>query len=125
MAPDPYLVVFVLDPAGDEHAEAFADLAHAAAQLHLWEGPEPRAFDALPSDTDERTVGISLRVTQAPTADAPAIAALVGACAAAGQRLGVALEVQLDEQRVGELRDGAADEGVVAALRDRLGVRVD
>lgn len=120
-----YLVLYVLDPVGDEHAEAFADLARAAAQLHLWAGPEPRAFDTVPSETDERTVGVALRVPQAEERDAPAIAALVGACAVAGERLGVVLEVQLDERPVGVLRNGAAEEGVVAALRDHLGVDVD
>ena len=33
---DPYLVLFVVDPAEDEHAGAFADLARAMGNCTAW-----------------------------------------------------------------------------------------
>ncbi|HYF26443.1 MAG TPA: hypothetical protein VD931_11945 [Baekduia sp.] len=123
--PDPYLVLFVVDPAADEHAEAFGDLAATVSQLHRWEGPEPRAFDAVPSRSEERTVGIALRIPRRPVRDAPAIAALVESCATVADGLGVALEVQLEEVVLGELRAGVVEESVVVALRERLGVELN
>lgn len=123
---DPYLVLFVLDPAGDDEAAALAQVAEVVGMLHPWEGRGgPRPFDARPAESGERTVGIALRLGARPDDDGPAIAALVGACAVAAERLGVAMEVQLHEERIGELRDGAADPQVVAALRERLGVHLD
>ncbi|WP_205696902.1 hypothetical protein [Conexibacter sp. SYSU D00693] len=123
---DPYLVLFVVEPAEDEHADALHHIAHAAAQLHAWEGPEPRSFDATPAESDERTVGIALRIPERPAeADRNAIAALVEACATTGRELGVGLEVQLAEQRLGEIREGRADDPVLDALRDRLGLDME
>jgi hypothetical protein len=121
---EPYLVVFVADPATDAHAEELRGLAHAAAQLHAWEGPEPRFFDLVPDGGDERTVGVALRVTELADADRHAVVSLVHGCAAAGERLGVRLEVQLAERRLGVLSDGEADAAVLDALREDLGLDV-
>jgi hypothetical protein len=117
-----YLVLFVLDPADDRHARELEQLADAARQLHPWEGAEPRSFDVVPDESGERTVGIALRVEELPEADRGAVSALLHGAAAAGERLGVRLEVQLAEQRLGTVAGGRADDAVLDRLEAELGL---
>ena len=123
--PDRYLVMFVLDDATDAAATELRQLAHHAAQLHPWTGPVPRFFDQVPDGSDERTIGVHLRVADEVAADdRRAVAALVHAVAAAAGRIGVRVEAQLGGAPVGVLSEGAIDISVAEALRGSLGVEL-
>jgi hypothetical protein len=42
------LVAYVIDEATDDVAATILEGVRLARELHLWEGPEPRGFDAVP-----------------------------------------------------------------------------
>jgi hypothetical protein len=101
--PDAYLVLFVADPAGDDHAAALRGAARAV--------PDAGFFDD-PDGEPERTVGTYLRVAE--VADG---LALIQAVAAISRALRVRVEVQHAERILGFLESGRPD----AALRAELG----
>lgn len=104
--PPPYLVLFVADPAGDDHAEALRAVARDV--------PGAGFFDD-PAGGDERTVGTYLRLDTAPEGSRRA---LVGAVAIVSERLGARIEVQVAEHVVGHLESGRPDAALAAALPD-------
>jgi hypothetical protein len=97
-APVPYLVLFVADPAEDQHAIALRDLARSIAGAGFIDGGEPG---------DARTVGIYVR---ASALDEPGAQALVAAMAEFAMREGVRVEAQLDERIVGHLEADGTDD---------------
>jgi hypothetical protein len=102
LMPDPYLVLFVADPADDGHADALRAVARAV--------PEAGFFDD-PAGGDTRTVGAYLRTEK--LADG---LALVAAVAEVSFALAARIEVQHREEVLGHLIDGRPDD----ALRARL-----
>jgi hypothetical protein len=100
--PDPYLVLFVADPADDGHADALRAAARAVPQAGFFDDP---------AGGDTRTVGAYLR-TEEP-ADG---LALVAAVAEVSFALAARIEVQHREEILGYLVDGRPDD----ALRARL-----
>jgi hypothetical protein len=100
---DAYLVLFVADRAGDDHAAALRGVARAV--------PRAGFFDD-PGDTSERTVGTYLKVAE--PADG---LALIQAVATISRALATRFEVQHDERVLGFLDGGRPD----AALRAELG----
>lgn len=97
--PAPVLVLFVADPAADEHADALREVARLV--------PGAGFFDD-PAGGDERTVGTYLR-----TDDVAAGAPLIEAVAAVSHRFRVRVEVQYREEIVGFIEDGVPDAALV------------
>lgn len=87
-----HLVLFVADPARDEHAEALRDAARAVPGAGFFDDPDGGA---------QRTVGTYLRTDE--------LAAGVPLVAAVSARLGVRIEVQHREQVLGWIVDGVPD----------------
>lgn len=102
---DPYLVLFVADPADDGHADALRAAARAVPQAGFFDDPV---------GGDARTVGAYLRTEE--LADG---LALVAAVAEVSFALAARIEVQYREEILGHLIDGRPDE----ALRARLPLR--
>jgi hypothetical protein len=99
-----FLVLFVADPAADEHAEALREVARTVDGAGFFDDRDAGA---------ERTVGAYVR---AERLDEPAAGDLIARVAALSGRLGVCVEVQHDERILGHLRDGRADQRLAAAL---------
>jgi hypothetical protein len=102
---DPYLVLFVADPADDGHADALRAVARAVPQAGFFDDP---------AGGDTRTVGAYLRAEE--LADG---LALVAAVAEVSFALAARIEVQHREEILGYLVDGRPDD----ALRARLPLR--
>jgi hypothetical protein len=100
---DAYLVLFVADPANDDHAAALRDVARAVPGA---------GFFADPGGGPERTVGTYLK-----TADLAGGLPLIRAVAATSRALELRFEVQYAERILGFLESGRPD----AALRAELG----
>lgn len=121
VALDRALVLYVIDEATDEVAATIYESARLAGQLHLWQGPEPSAFDAIPDGL--RTVGVGLRFTDPfPTADQPGLIRLLEYLTVASQTLGVCLEVQLDGTPIGLVAPEGIQPWVAETLRAELGL---
>lgn len=102
---DPYLVLFVTDPADDGHADALRAAARAVPQAGFFDDP---------AGGDTRTVWAYLRTEE--LADG---LALVAAVAEVSFALAARIEVQYREEILGHLVDGQPDD----ALRARLPLR--
>ncbi len=114
-------MLYVIDEATDEVAATIHESSRLAKQLHLWEGPQPSAFDAIPDGL--RTVGIGLRFTDPfPVADRPGVIRLVEYLTVASKTLGVCLEVQLDGTPIGLLTPEGIQPWVAATLRAEFGL---
>jgi len=100
-----YLVVFVADPATDDHADALRALAR---------GLDGAGFFDDPVGDEQRTVGAYARVDS--LADELA-QALLGHAGELSGRLMVRIEVQFDEAILGHLESGVPDAALMAALR--------
>jgi hypothetical protein len=105
---DPYLVLFVADPADDGHADALRAVARAVPQAGFFDGVGGAGSG------DTRTVGAYLRTEE--LADG---LALIAAVAEVSFALAARIEVQHREEILGHLVDGQPDE----ALRARLPLR--
>jgi len=101
---DPYLVLFVADPADDGHADALRDVARAV--------PDAGFFDD-PAGGETRTVGTYLK-----TEDLADGAALIAAVAQVSFALAARVEVQFHEQVLGHLVDGRPDAALAAHVGD-------
>jgi hypothetical protein len=105
---DPYLVLFVADPADDGHADALRAVARAVPQAGFFDGVGGAGSG------DTRTVGAYLRAEE--LADG---LALIAAVAEVSFALAARIEVQHREEILGHLVDGRPDD----ALRARLPLR--
>jgi hypothetical protein len=101
--PDAYLVLFVADPADDDHATALRGVARGVPGAGFFDDPD---------GGPERTVGTYLKVDE--IADG---IALIRAVATISRALQLRLEVQHAERILGFLESGRPD----AALRAELG----
>jgi hypothetical protein len=116
------LVAYVIDEATDDVAATILEAIRLARELHLWEGNEPRGFDAVPEGSP-RTVGVGLRYTEPfPLADRPGLIRLLEHLAVASQTLGVCFEVQLDEAPIGLIAPEGIQPWVVDALQQEFGL---
>lgn len=116
------LVAYVIDEATDDVAETILEGVRLARELHLWEGPEPRAFDATPEGSP-RTVGAGLRFTEPfPTADRAGVIKLMEHLTVAAEQLEVCLEVQIDEEPVGLIAPEGIQPWVVERLQQEFGL---
>lgn len=114
-----YLVLFIADPAGDEHAEAVRACVREAVAARTWPGNQPGWFDgAGDEEGTERTVGAYLRLDGIQDPEGPPV--LVAAMARVSASLDVRVEVQVLERPVGALVGGEPDEAL-AARPDLLG----
>jgi hypothetical protein len=101
--PDAYLVLFVADRAGDDHAAALRGVARSVPQAGFFDDP---------GGGEQRTVGAYLKAAE--IADG---IALIRAVADISRALEARFEVQHAERILGFLEGGRPD----AALRDALG----
>lgn len=116
------LVAYVIDEATDAVAETILEGARMARELHLWEGPEPRGFDATP-DGSPRTVGAGLRFQDPfPLADRAGVIKLMEHLTVAASTLGVCLEVQLDGSPLGLIAPEGMQPWVIDALQREFGL---
>ena len=121
MPSDRALVLYVIDEATDEVAATIHESARLARQLHVWEGPEPSAFDATPDGL--RTVGVGLRFLDPfPAADRPGLIRLLEYLTIASNTLGVCLEVQLDGTPLGLVAPEGIQAWVAEHLREAFGL---
>lgn len=105
MAPAPYLVLFVADPADDGHADAIRDAARQVPGAGFFDDPAA-------AHGGERTVGAFLRTDDPAAEGGPLVAAL----AAVSLLLAARIEVQYREAVLGHLVDGRPDAGLARAL---------
>jgi hypothetical protein len=96
--PAAHLVLFVADPAGDDHAAALREAARAVPGAGFFDDPDGGA---------QRTVGTYLRLEEL-SAGVP----LVTAVAACSARLRVRVEVQFREEILGWIVDGVPDDAL-------------
>lgn len=116
------VVAYVIDEATDDVADTILEAARLARELHVWEGPEPRGFDAV-TDGDLRTVGVGLRFSDPfPLADRVGLIRLLEHLAVAAQTLGVCLEVQIDESPIGLIAPEGLQPWVTDALQKEFGL---
>jgi hypothetical protein len=99
--PDPYLVLFVADPADDGHADALRAAARGIAGAGFFDDP---------AGGEQRTVGAYLRAEE--LADGTALLAAVAQVSFA---LAARIEVQFREAVLGHLVDGRPDAALAAA----------
>lgn len=119
---DRTLVAYVIDEATDDVAETILEATRRARELHLWEGSDPRAFDATPDDL--RTVGVGLHFHDPfPLADRAGLIRLLEYLAVAAATLDVCLEVQIDEAPIGLIAPEGLQPWVVDALQKEFGLR--
>lgn len=119
---DRTLVAYVIDDATDDVAATILEAVRLARELHLWEGSEPRGFDATPEGSP-RTVGVGLRFEDPfPVADRAGLIKLLEHLAVASQTLDVCLEVQLDEAPIGLIAPEGIQPWVVDALQKEFGL---
>lgn len=119
---DRSLVLYVIDEATDEVAATVHESARLARQLHLWEGPQPSAFDTTPEGSP-RTVGIGLRFTDPfPAADRAGVIRLLEYMTVAAATLGVCLEVQVDGTPLGLVAPEGIQPWVADSLRTEFGL---
>jgi hypothetical protein len=102
---DPYLVLFVADPADDGHADAIRDAARHVPGAGFFDDPAAE-------HGGQRTVGAFLR-TEDPGGEG---AVLVHALAAVSLMLAARIEVQYREAILGHIVDGRPDAGLTGAL---------
>ena len=115
------LVLYVIDEATDAVAATVVESARLAKQLHLWEGPEPSAFDATPDGM--RTVGIGVRFRDPfPPADRAGVIRLLEYATVAASTLGVCFEVQIDGSPLGLIAPEGIQPWVAEALRTEFGL---
>lgn len=116
------LVAYVIDEATDDVAATILEGVRLARELHLWEGPEPRGFDAVPEGSP-RTVGAGLRFHDPfPLADRPGVVKLFEHLAVASQTLGVCLEVQIDGSPLGLIAPEGIQPWVIEELQKEFGL---
>jgi hypothetical protein len=118
---DRSLVLYVIDEATDAVAATVHESARLAKQLHLWEGPSPSAFDAVPDGL--RTVGIGLRFNDPfPAADRPGLIRLLEYATVAAETQRVCFEVQLDGTPLGLIAPEGIQPWVAETLRAEFGL---
>jgi hypothetical protein len=119
---DRTLVAYVIDEATDDVADTILEGVRLARELHLWEGPTPSAFDAVP-DGSPRTVGAGLRFSDPfPIGDRAGVIKLMEHLTVASETLGVCLEVQIDGTPVGLIAPEGMQPWVVDALQREFGL---
>jgi hypothetical protein len=99
-----YLVLFVADPASDEHAAALREVARGLKGAGFFDDPELGG---------ERTTGTFMRTE---TIADPAALELIARVAELSGELELRIEVQHREVILGHLESGRPDEKLAAAL---------
>jgi hypothetical protein len=102
--PDPYLVLFVADPATDGHADALRSAARRVSGAGFFDDGE---------GGEDRTVGAYVRA-RVPLDGL----ALIGEVAAISRALGARFEVQHAEAILGHVVDGRPDPSLASHLGD-------